>query len=199
MKRLLIATSLLTALFAVPAFATTADTTGTVNVTGTVTGKCVVITAGANGTAPSTFGDSIALGELDTTDGTLSTTLSGSTAGAPAGGITKSFRVNCNTGAPKVTLSATALSTTGTPATGYNATVNYTAGLDLDLANSSVSAFTYNTGTSTSTGTSPLAAPLKNAAGNVRVKVYGLNTTAGTDILMAGTYAGIVTVTINNN
>lgn len=198
MKRLLLATAVITSVHTATAFATVTDVTGTVNVTGSVAAKCVVTDAGASGTTPATLGDTIALGELAAADGTLLSTLSGSTSGAPAGGITKNFRVNCNTGAPKVTLTATSLSNPATAATGYSNAVNYTAGLDIDQANSSTASFTYNTGTAAGTGTSPLTSPLKNATNNVRVKVYGLNTTTG-NLLVAGNYAGVVTVTINNN
>lgn len=189
MKRILLTAAALAALCG-PALAAPGDVEGTVNVTGHVTSKCVVIPG-----AGSTFTDTIALGELADDDGTLKAGLAGSTAASPAGSST--FRVNCNAATPTVTVSATRLDNdvAGAP-TGYADVIDYTATVDADLAGGSTEATAYTTAAVLPAATvNPLADRLANAAGNIRVKVHGLSTASGA-LLTAGDYDSVVSVTI---
>lgn len=191
MKRIALAAIALGAFAAGPAFAVPAgDVTGTVVVTGSVASKCVVI-PGSGGT----FSDTIALGELAGDDGALKSTLSGSTAGSPAGSA--SFRVNCNAALPTVTVSADRLDNgVAGASSGYTDVVDYTAAVDADLAGGSTEATAYTTAASLPSATvNPLADRLANAAANIRVKVYGLTTDSGA-LLTAGSYDSTVSVTI---
>jgi hypothetical protein len=166
--------------------------TGTVNVTGSVAARCVVIAGGSG----SSFSGSIPLGELAGTDGTLSSTLAGSTNASP-GGSTQ-FRVNCNSAAPKVTLSSTrlALSPTVTAPTGYANVIDYTAALDANLANGSTQTVSYVTAAALPAATvQSLSDSLANSANNLTVKAYALNTASGA-LLMAGNYASVISITI---
>jgi hypothetical protein len=166
--------------------------TGTVNVTGSVAAKCVVITGGSG----SSFSGSIPLGELAGTDGTLATTLSGSTNASPAGST--QFRVNCNSAAPKVTISSTRLSLTPSVAApaGYTGVIDYTAALDAALSSGSTETVAYVTAAALPAATvQSLSASLANSPNNLTVKAYGLNTGAG-DLLMAGNYASVISITI---
>ncbi|CAN7472137.1 hypothetical protein [Caulobacter sp. LjRoot300] len=189
-KSILIGAALL-GLAAAPA-AMAQTVTGTVNVTGSVAARCVVITGGSGGS----FSGSIPLGELAGTDGTLSTTLAGSTNAAP-GGSTQ-FRVNCNSAAPKVTLSSTrlALSPTATAPTGYANVIDYTAALDASLASGSTQTVSYVTAAALPAATvQALSDSLANAANNLTVKAYALNTASGA-LLMAGNYSSVISITI---
>jgi hypothetical protein len=143
------------------------------------------------GPAAGPFSGTIALGALDATDGTLNTTLSGSVAASPAGSV--SFRINCTKANAGVTLDADALVTAGAAATGYTNTVNYTADLVANLAAGGPDTFTNNTVNTATSGT--ISGALANAANNLTVKVYGLTTAPGA-LLVAGSYAGNVAVTI---
>jgi hypothetical protein len=166
--------------------------TGTVNVTGSVAAKCVVITGGSGGS----FSGSIPLGELAGTDGTLSSTLAGSTNASP-GGSTQ-FRVNCNSAAPKVTLSSTrlALTPTATAPTGYANVIDYTAALDASLASGSTQTVSYVTAAALPAATvQSLSSSLANTANNLTVKAYALNTASGA-LLMAGNYSSVISITI---
>jgi hypothetical protein len=166
--------------------------TGTVNVTGSVAAKCVVITGGAG----ASFSGSIPLGELAGTDGTLASTLSGSTNASPAGST--QFRVNCNSVAPKVTISSTrlALTPTATAPTGYTGVIDYTAALDAALSSGSTQTVSYATAAALPAATvQSLSSSLANAANNLTVKAYALNTGAGA-LLMAGNYASVISITI---
>lgn len=166
--------------------------TGTVNVTGSVAAKCVVITGGSG----SSFSGSIPLGELAGTDGTLATTLSGSTNASPAGST--QFRVNCNSVAPKVTISSTrlALTPTATAPTGYANVIDYTAALDASLSSGSTQTVSYVTAAALPAATvQALSSSLANTANNLTVKAYALNTSSGA-LLMAGNYASVISITI---
>lgn len=175
-----------------------AAVTGTVDVIGHVTGTCTVQPGSGN-----TFGDTINLGELDGSDGKISSTLTGST----IAGASKQFTVVCNTGTPSVTLSATAMKdNVVSPASGYTNQVDYTAKLDLALSPSGTSTFTYATASAATTGTSPLASPLAATANNVTVSVNSANTDGGsnTSILTQGNYGvangglgGVISITIS--
>lgn len=189
-KTILIGAALL-GLAAAPA-AMAQTVTGTVNVTGSVAAKCVVITGGSG----SSFSGSIPLGELAGTDGTLSSTLAGSTNASP-GGSTQ-FRVNCNSAAPKVTLSSTrlALTPTATAPTGYANVIDYTAALDAALANGSTQTVSYVTAAALPAATvQSLSDSLANSANNLTVKAYALNTASGA-LLMAGNYSSVISITI---
>lgn len=191
------------ALIAYSASSFAADVTGTVNVSGSVGVRCAVID-GNNATG--SFTGAIPLGELAQSNGTLAANLSGSTTGSPAG-TPVSFQVNCNTGVPSVSLTATSMTTPGAAGAGFANQVRYTAELDANVSPSGSNSFIYNTATGTGNATSPTAmtGPLLNAAGNVTVKVYGLSTPNVTDLLVAGNYGGggvnggVISITINNN
>ena len=174
---------------------------GTVNVNGFVTGTCVVV-GGASG---SSFTGAIALGELDDAGtGKISTALSTSTAASPAGSQT--FTVNCNSGAPSVTLSATSLKDSASaPPSGYTNTVDYTAELDVGLAAGGTSNFSYPTPSGPVVGGTALSGPMSTSANNVTVKVYHVNTDGGVNssLLTTGNYGtpsgigGVISITIS--
>jgi hypothetical protein len=192
MKTKLFAASAALALAAVAASAASATSaqtvSGTVNVTGSVASKCAVIPGGG-----STFTGTIALGELALADGTLDTSLSGAT------NTSSSFRVNCNTAAPKVTISATRLHTgdATTAPSGYAKDVNYTARVAIDLANATTVNTDYLTDT-LPTATTATLTPIANAANNVRVSVVTPHTLPdATQLLVAGSYASTISVTIS--
>jgi hypothetical protein len=191
MKKTILVGAALAGLATAPA-ALAQTVSGTVNVTGSVSARCVVITGGGGGT----FTGSISLGELAGTDGTLSSTLSGSTNASP-GGATQ-FRVNCNSAAPKVTLSATrlALSPTVTAPAGYANVIDYTADLDASLASGSSQTVSYVTASALPAPTvQTLSDSFANAPNNLTIKAHSLNTAASA-LLMAGNYSSVISVTI---
>ncbi len=206
MKKLVLAAmAASTALIAVPASAQTPPpVTGTVNVTGSVTNRCSVVAPG--GASSSSFSGTIALGTLDDPDGTLRDNLIGSTTGSPADSLHVTARVVCNTAAPVVSISATAMQISGgtlTGGTGYSDTINYTAQVEVDKVGGTSEFRRYDTATSAapagSSATGALTASIHpGAADNVDVSVFGLASEgANTNILAAGSYLGVVTVTIS--
>ncbi|MBS0409916.1 MAG: hypothetical protein JSR86_08380 [Proteobacteria bacterium] len=178
--------------FAAPSLAA-GTVTGTVNVTGNVAAKCMVVPG-----ADSTFSDTLAFGELSTSaDGTLSPATSTQTV---------SFEVLCNSTNPSVTVSATPLKAQNNSAggaTGYSDTVDYLAEVTVQKATSGTAVFSYKT----VDGTAALGEPstgavgdrLKAASGNLSVKASALATRGGAgNVLIADTsYKGVITITVS--
>ena len=191
-KLVLIAT---TAAFAGLVGVAQAQVVGTVQVTGQVTGKCVVI-SGQGGSG--VFGGVIPLGELDQADGTLLPGLHGSTLGSPSGPVVLA-QVNCNSSAPTVAVSATRL-TDGAPeaSANFSSTIDYTAAAIVGLAAGGATNVSYTTAAALPPATSTqLSGPLSNQPGDVTVEVFGLTPDHGlASFLTAGNYSATVTVTI---
>jgi hypothetical protein len=172
-----------------------AQVTGTVQVTGQVTGKCVVI--GGDG-AVGSFSSVISLGELDQADGTLLPGLHGSTLGSPSGPVTLA-QINCNSSAPTVAISATRL-TDGVPeaSANFSSSIDYTAAAIVGLAAGGATNVTYTTAAALPPATQKqLGGPLSNQPGDVEVEVFGLTPDHGlASFLTPGDYSAMVTVTI---
>lgn len=185
MRHLTLPAALMTGLALAPQ-AVAQDATGTIDVRGTVAGRCSVQGAGA------TFTGAIDLGELAAANGTLRTDLQSPT----VPGQQVSFGVTCNTGAPTVTLQSTRLATAaGAPPTGYANVIDFTATADITTTGGAT-AVNYITAASPPGPTTViLTNPLTNLANNVIVRVHSFNTAANL-ILVAGGYNATITVTI---
>lgn len=183
-------------LFASAAMA--ANVNGSTSLTGTVTDRCLVSGSGAG----NTFDGTIPLGTLNGVDGTVSTSLRGSS----ISGASLSFTLICNTLTPQVALSATTMGDGVTPSPGYTSLVDYTADLTLDKAGGGSQKFSYVTHGSPAATMGSLAAPLAGTSDNVTVSVNTLNTDGGanTSILTSGNYGsagggtgGVISITIS--
>jgi hypothetical protein len=176
---------------AMPAGAQTV--TGTINITGTVTSKCAVV----GGASASTFTDNVNLGELAKADGTLESSATLAARFLGAGGATPAFRVVCNSATPAVAVDATELTTAGAASTGYTNRIDYTAHVAVNRAAGGVATINNDT-TAIPTAATPVGGAISGAAGNnVTVTADNFVTTAGaTALLVAGTYNGLISVTI---
>jgi hypothetical protein len=186
-------------LAAAPAAAQT-SATGTVNVTGIVGGRCSVVQPG--GSETQTFTGAIDLQRLDTADGTLRSTLGGSTAATPADNLKVATRIVCTAANPSVGILATRLNTGGQtdPGAGYSNDIDYTAQVRVNRASGGVSTVSYSTLTGGGTATTAALGERIAAGGanNVEVSVFGLRPEGGTTSLLAeGTYTSTVSVYIN--
>ena len=180
MKKIAFLAAAACAALATPAMA---QTTGTINLTGSVAAKC---TAAPGGT---TFGDSTAFGELAVTAGTVRTDL------ATVFG-THAFTIICNTGNPTVSVDADALATTAGATAGYDNSIDYTATVTVARSGTTAATFT-NDSSLAATAAAPLGAPLANSAGNVSVTTSAYHTNTATDLLVASpTYAGVIKIVI---
>lgn len=191
-----LATGSALALAIAPAHAQTV-TTGTVNVTGSVQGRCSVVAPG--GSATSSFSGTIALGTLDEADGTLSAALEG-TNSAASGGSPVTTRIVCTAASVSLAIAAETLAsgTRGTaPATGYANEIDYTAEMQVGLAAGGNAAVSYSTATGAAAANSATVGRLAASGNNVTVRAFGFATRGGgSNLLVAGNYASTITVNV---
>jgi len=174
------------ALLAFPQVALAQSATGTINLTGSVAGRCSVVGGGQ------AFSETISLGELAGNDGRLRTDLTDASPDA-----TRSFSLVCTSATPRVRLSATRLSTGTTAPTGYANNIDYTAQVAVLQASGTPPSISYATASSLPAPTDvQLTAPLANAADNVTLRVYSFGTAAGA-LLVAGAYTSVILITIS--
>lgn len=175
-------------LAASPAFAQ--STSGTINITGSVEGKCTV--------AGGSYVDTVALAELSDANGTLRSDLATTTAATPA--FSKSFTVACTGANVGVAVTSTAVSNSGVSApSGYANAIDFTGRAAVQLVSAGGSStLNVDDASNVAAATSASAgagAYLANAAGNVTISGYAFNTPSNA-ILVAGSYAGQVVVNL---
>lgn len=165
-------------------------TTGTVNITGTVAPKCLVVPG-----AGSTFGTTVALGELAQADGTLRTNLASDF--SSIGGTGLEARVVCTSAAPTIAVDATQITSATAAVTGYANRIDYTAHVFVDTTSTNDVEFT------NSSLNAPLPATLiggrlaNNGGNNITITATNFATPAATDLLVAATdYSGQIVVVI---
>jgi len=196
MKRFLTAASAALALAALAGQALAADAVGTVTVNGTVASKCTVVTGGTSG--GTSFSSSFtAPGDLADSVGHLAFSGSFTTVGDG------DFQINCNKANPTITLSATSMTTAGSAPTGYANSVTYKAYADIKTINASNTTGTVTRSTTSggsANGPTALGSGLylQNVANNVviRADTFAVGTGNASDILVAGSYQGVITLTI---
>ena len=171
---------------ALPQMALAQQATGTINLTGSVAGRCSVVGGGQ------AFSETINLGELAGPDGRLRADLTDASPDA-----VRNFSVVCTSATPRVRLSATRLATGTTAPTGYANNIDYTAQVAVLQASGTPPQITYTTASSLPAPTNvQLTAPLANTADNVTIRVYSFGTDAGA-LLVAGSYSSVIHVTIS--
>jgi hypothetical protein len=173
---------------AAPAAAQTV--TGTVNITGSVANKCAVLPGSG-----STFGGTVALGELAQADGTMATDLA-TRFNAAANAAQLNFRVVCNTATPTVAVDATELTTPGTPPAGYASRIDYAAHVAVSLTPTGTDTFSNDSRNAAGAATATSARIANNGGNNVSVTADTFGTAALTDLLTAGAYTGNISIVI---
>lgn len=199
MKKIAIAFALsATALSTTPALAQ--QVAGTVNVTGTVAGRCSVIEAGAEKT---TFTGNIDLGRLDAADGTIRAELTGSTTTSPADAKKVIARVVCTSANPTIGVSATklAVANAGDSGAGYANVIDYVAALRVKTASSTTPLVEvkYDTLSDSAPITAKLGSRIAGGTdNNVEVNVSSLRTKGGAaNVLNEGSYNSVVSLSIS--
>ncbi|MGK6354663.1 hypothetical protein ACMGDH_05485 [Sphingomonas sp. DT-207] len=181
MKKLILSALMIGSAFAAaPAFA---QATGSVDVTGTVTGRC---------SAATPLSGNITLGELSKTDGTVDPAFASNT-----GGLSRTFSVKCNGASPRISVDAKPLvnAAVASSPNGYTNTVHYTATVVATAAagsNTTVADQSIAGGATTGQITGRLAA----TANNIALTIGSGQTQESNALLEAGTYAGKVEITI---
>lgn len=182
----------LAATIATPSMAQTA-VTGTINITGTVAGKCSVVPVSGDG---STFTANVAMGELAATDGTLKATGTLATTFGTAGGSALSVRVVCTTATPTIAVDADPLVSATAAPTGYANTVHYRANVLVAKATTASQTYTNDSDAAASSAVS-IGDRLAATGNNVTVSTSDWHTPALGELLVAATdYSGKIVVTI---
>ena len=173
-------------LLSLPGVAFAQQVTGTINLTGSVAGRCAVVGGGQ------AFSETINLGELAGGDGRLRTDLTDASPDA-----IRNFSVLCTGATPRVTLSATRLQTGASAATGYANAIDYTSAVVVQQATGTAPAIDYTTAAALPAPTQvSLTGPLANVPDNISVRVYSFGTAAGA-LLVAGAYTSVINITIS--
>lgn len=185
MKKLAYLAILATAAIATPALAQSA--TGTINITGTVAKKCFVNAP----TAGSSFGGSVAMGELAQSDGTLLPTGTLSANFAAAGATVLTAQVVCTSANPDVSVLSEPLLNTAVADAGYDNSIDYTADVTFTRVGGSTTVSDASALPAATTAT--LASRLTGTGTNVSVATSAWNASG---ILVSGSYAGKITIVI---
>lgn len=173
-----------TAFIAMPAAAQTV--TGTVTITGSVAPKCSVTPGNGN-----TFARTVAFGELSQANGTLRTGLAADFDAAAAPGV----QIVCNTNTPQVTVTSLPLANVTAAAAGYDNSIDYTAHVAVSKAGGGTTTIDDDSAVAAGTGPAPVGGALLNGV-NVAITADNFRTNTATDILVAGSYSGTVTILI---
>ncbi|MFM2301409.1 MAG: hypothetical protein RLZZ84_1145 [Pseudomonadota bacterium] len=184
MKKIALAAIAAAALGTTPAYAQ--NVTGTINLTGSVEAKCVVLPDSLG-----TFTDTVNFGELAQANGTLRT-------GLETQFGTRSFSVKCNGAAPQISVNADPLQTTAPADAGYDNSIDYQAAVALDTL-TPTAPFT-NDSSAAAGALTPVSSRLVNNLQNVHIATSNYRTNALTDLLVASpSYTGKITVVIAPN
>lgn len=190
MKKIVLIAMTAAAAIATPAMAeTTADVTGTINITGTVAPKCFVL----NGeTESASFTADVEMGELADTDGTLLPSATLATQFATEGGAALDVRVLCTSATPDISVKASPLVGNALPTAGYTNTVNYQADVTFSLVGG-VSDVVSDSSTDANATSDTLTARLNGTGTNVSIRT---SEWAATGVLTAGEYEGQIVINI---
>jgi hypothetical protein len=193
MKKIVLAALAATSAFAaMPASAQTV--TGVVNVSGTVGDKCIVTNTGTP-TGGAAFGGTVSLGALDdSTTGLLKASGDLATAFSNAGATQLTYRVVCTTAKTDVTVDTDELVNSAVTADpGYANTVHYDGHVALSMVGGDETVSNDSNDTPTN---QVIAKRMATGATNIAVSADDFHTPNATDVMLAGTYTGKITITL---
>ena len=187
-KIVLLALAASTVAVATPASAQTV--TGTIDLTGSVAPKCLVLPG-----AGDTFGTttSIQLNELAGPDGTLRTGI----AADVNSNVAMTARVVCTTANPNISVATTALATLAPADTNYDNSIDFKASVAVVTTGTNNGPF-FNDSANPPLASTPIGSRLANSGNNVTITTSNFRTNALTDLLVADpTYTGKIVVLIS--
>ena len=165
-------------MIAIAAPAAAQNVTGTVNITGSVAPKCLVVPGDG-----STFGTTVALGELADTTGKMRTNLAAS--------FNASAGLTARVGADPIT-AATALG-----GGGYDNSIDFTASVAVTTTAGAAGPFTNDSAAAAGADTAIGGRLANNGSDNIAISASNFRTDTATDLLAADpTYTGKITVVI---
>lgn len=175
-----------TAMIASSAMAQT--TTGTVDITGSVAPKCLVVPGSG-----STFGTTVALGELAGADGKMRPDLA---TDFNAAAVTA--RVVCTTAAPTISVDADPIAAaTATAPTGYDNSIDFTAHVAVTTTSGPAGPFSNDSAAAAGADTPIGGRVANNGSDNIAITASTFRTDTVDDLLAADpVYTGKITVVI---
>jgi len=164
------------------------NTTGTVNITGSVAPKCIVVPGG-----DSTFTRLVAFGELAGVDGRLRPGLA---ADFTAAGV--AARVVCTTAAPTISVDADPITAaTATATTGYDNSIDFTANVAVTTTTGPAGPFSNDSAAAAGADTAVGGRLANNGSDNIVITASNFRTNTVNDLLSADpVYTGKITVVI---
>lgn len=187
MKKIVLAALATSAALATPAAAQSV-TTGTINITGTVAPKCFVVPG-----AGSTFGTTVAMGELAASNGMLKPSATLASTFANVGGAALTAQVLCTSAAPSVSVTAEPLATTAEAATGYDNSIDYTAVVTFQTVTAPQ---VVEDTTTAAAATSDVLTGRLNASGP-NISVATKDWTASGVLVASDAYSGKITISVS--
>lgn len=162
---------------------------GTVNITGSVAPKCLVLPGAGN-----SFGTLVSLGELAQTDGRLATNLASRFSSIGGAGLTA--RVVCTSANPTVSVDAQEITTATPVVAGYTNRIDFAARVAVSLTPSGTDIIG-NDSRNAATGPTALSGRLaNNGNGNMSITADTFGTANTNDLLVAGAYTGRINIII---
>lgn len=172
---------------ACPAAAQTVN--GTVNITGSVAPKCLVLSGAGN-----SFGTLVALGELAQADGRLATDLASRFSSIGGAGLTA--RVVCTSANPTVAVDTLEITSTTPAVAGYANRIDFAARVAVSVTPSGTDIISNNS-RNVATGPTALSGRLaNNGNGNITITADTFGTADTNDLLVAGSYTGRIDIII---
>ncbi|MFL6845708.1 MAG: hypothetical protein ACJ8ER_12595 [Allosphingosinicella sp.] len=195
MNRIILTALAAASAFAIATPAAAQSVTGVINITGNVDSKCMVVSAG-NPTGPATFGGTVALGNLAQADGTMATDLA--TRFNAAGNNTQlQYKIVCTSAKTNVSVDADPIvAATAVAQAGYANRIDYKANVAVTLvggAGAPVQSDSTDGAATATTYNDRLAATNPN----IIVTASNFRTANLTDILLADSYTGKITIVVS--
>ena len=171
------------------------NASSTITINGSVASKCTVTAGGTAGA----FDATVNLNELADADGTLRDNLVSTT--AAVGAFENTFSLRCTGSNANVSVTANPMlgNSADTPPAGYTKTIHLTGRAEFDRVGTNSTELVVEDGSlvaGATTGSFGAGNFLANTNNNVRVSVYGFNTTDPAALLLAGAYVGTVVVVV---
>lgn len=195
MKKILLTALAAASALAVATPAAAQSVTGVINITGNVDSKCIVASGGSP-TGPAVFGGTVALGNLAQADGTMATDLA-TRFNAVGNNGQLQYKIVCTSAKTNVSVDADPIvAATAVAQTGYANRIDYEANVAVTLVGGAGAPIVSDSADAAATATTYNDRLAANNP-NIVVTAGDFRTANPTDILLADSYAGKITIVVS--